>query len=266
LRLPQARLDQVLDRTWPHAGGGVVRIAAMAIDSGGHHTQQVYHYARRHQAEHVLAVKGSSIAAKPVLGKPSDVEVTYRGQRIKRGARVWPVGTDTAKAMIYAELRVLQVGPGYVHFSRHTPSYVYDQLTAERLVTRYHKGRPKLEWLKPAGRRNEALDCCVYSRAAEYYLGIPKYADHHWARIEARLRQRDMLDAPAPKDPLPLDTQPATIPAVAVEEHPENPPPSDTAPTPDQAQASPAQVSPKSPPKPVRARNFPRRSGWVKRW
>jgi terminase, large subunit len=132
-----------------------------------------------------------------VIGKPTEIEVNYKGQRIKRGARVWPVGTDTAKAIIYSELRVQQVGPGYRHFSRHTPGYVYEQLTAERLVTRYHKGRPKLEWLKPAGRRNEALDCTVYSLVCEHYLGVPKFADHHWATLEGRLRQPDLLDQPA---------------------------------------------------------------------
>jgi phage terminase large subunit GpA-like protein len=143
---------------------------------------------------------------------------------------------------------------------------VYDQLTAERLVTRYHKGRPKLEWLKPAGRRNEALDCCVYSRAAEYYLGVPKYADHHWARIEGRLRQRDMLDATPKYTPLPLDKDGATIDAVALEIHPDSNTPQPAATTADQTQALTAQPTPREPPKPPRARNYPRRSGWVKRW
>ncbi len=190
---PWAQLTEWRRTPFKHASGATMPLAACCVDSGGHHTQQVYHYSRRHQAEHVLAIKGSSQTNKPVLGKPTDVEVNFKGQRIKRGARVWPIGTDTAKSIIYSQLRVGQVGAGYVHFSRHTPGYVYEQLTAERLVTRYHKGRPKLEWLKPTGRRNEALDCAVYSLAAEFYLGLPKFAEHQWARMEARLVQRDML-------------------------------------------------------------------------
>lgn len=257
---PWALLTEWRRQPFTHASGATLALMACAVDSGGHHTQQVYHYARRHQGEHVLAVKGSSIANRPVLGKPTDVEVNYKGQRIKRGARVWPVGTDTAKVMIYSALRVLQVGPGYVHFSRHTPGYVYDQLTAERLVTRYHKGRPRLEWLKPAGRRNEALDCSVYSLAAEYYLGVPKYADHHWQKIEARLRQRDMLDTP-----LPLDTKEATIPVVAVEDNTQNTP-SSTATTPDSGQSLKAQVRPLDASRPTKARPTPRRFGAAKRW
>ena len=249
-----------------HASGAAMAIAACAVDSGGHSTQAVYSYSRRHQLEHVLAVKGASQAGKPVLGKPSDIEVNYKGQRIKRGARVWPVGTDTAKSIIYSALRVVQAGPGFVHFSRHVPGYVYEQLTAERLVTRYHKGRPRLEWLKPAGRRNEALDCTVYALAAEHYLGLPKYADHQWARIETRLRQRDMLEsAQAPSTPLQLDAPRATIESVAVDNT--SPPPADhdQPPTADEARAPAALTD--QPARPSRAPRLPMRSGWtVKRW
>lgn len=248
-----------------HASGAVLPIAASAVDSGGHHTQAVYSYSRRHQAEHVLAVKGASQAGKPVLGKPSDIEVNFKGQRIKRGARVWPVGTDTAKSIIYSALRVVQAGAGFVHFSRHTPAYVYEQLTAERLVTRYHKGRPRLEWLKPAGRRNEALDCTVYALAAEHYLGLPKYADHQWLRIESRLRQRDMLDADRTATPLQLDANTATISDVAVDKS--SPPSADSdPPTTRDAAAAPSDQTDQSA-RPSRAPRLPTRRGWtVKRW
>ena len=185
-----------------HASGALLHIAACAVDSGGHHTQQVYTYTRQHQAQHVLAVKGSSQSKNPVLGKPSDVEVNYRGQKLKNGAKLWPVGTDTAKAAIYSRLHLAQAGPGYIHFSRQTPAYVYEQLTSERLVTKYFKGRPKLEWIKPAGRRNEALDCTVYALAASFYLGVHKYVDHHWKAIEIGIRQQELLlaDQPAKAD------------------------------------------------------------------
>jgi len=250
---PWAALTEWRRTSFTHASGATLPLSACAVDSGGHHTQQVYHYARRHQGEHVLAIKGSSIANKPVIGKPSDIEVNYKGQRIKRGARVWPIGTDTAKSIIYSELRVLQMGAGYRHFSRHTPSYVYDQLTAERLVTRYHKGRARLEWLKPAGRRNEALDCTVYSLACEYYLGVHKYASNHWEKIEARLVQRDLLDLA--KNPLPLDNKPTTIVPVAAEKYPIP----ETKPVPVQHELPRAARPSKTAPR-------PRVAGWIKKW
>lgn len=51
-----------------------------------------------------------------------------------------------------------------------------------RLVTRYIKGHPKLEWVKPAGKRNEALDGAVYSLAAAHYVGHRPLAG--WRMVE----------------------------------------------------------------------------------
>lgn len=181
-----------------HAGGVEILPRACAVDSGGHHTQTVYAYARRHAHANVLAVKGASVSGKPILGKPSDVEVNHLGQRLKKGTKLWQVGTDIAKSLIYARLRIDKPGPGYVHFSRQLPASVYEQLTAERLVTRFFKGRPRLEWVKPPSKRNEALDIAVYNLAAAYFLGIHRYTDVHWQRLENAVRQGDLL-ASAPQ-------------------------------------------------------------------
>jgi phage terminase large subunit GpA-like protein len=44
-------------------------------------------------------------------------------------------------------------------------------LTAEKKVTRYFKGRPRMEWAK-IRTRNEALDCRVYATAALAILNL----------------------------------------------------------------------------------------------
>ena len=49
------------------------------------------------------------------------------------------------------------------------PDY-FDQLNAERLVTRYSHGHPTKLWELISGRRNEALDCLVYAMAARQLL------------------------------------------------------------------------------------------------
>jgi len=123
--------------------------------------------------------------------------VTYRGERIKRGVKLWPVGADTAKATIYGRLRLTEHGPGYVHLGKWLPSEVFEQLTAERLVTKYYKGRPRLEWMKPPGRRNEALDCAVYALVAAHYLGVPRWKEPDWQRAESRVRQTNVSQSPA---------------------------------------------------------------------
>jgi phage terminase large subunit GpA-like protein len=183
-----------------HASGRTVPLLACAIDSGGHHTQAVYAYVRGHQHAHVLAVKGSSQSGRAILGKPTEQDVNWRGQKLKRGVKLWPIGTDTAKEEIYGRLRNTEPGPGYVHLSKHLPPEVFEQITAERLVTRYVKGRPRLEWVKPAGKRNEALDCAVYGLAAAHYLGMERWRQHQWDEWQSRVQSRDLFDgADAPE-------------------------------------------------------------------
>jgi len=170
-----------------HASGQVVPLLACMVDSGGHHTQAVYAYARRHQSEHVHAVKGQSQAGKSVLGKPTPQDVNWRGEKLKGGVKLWPVGSDTGKAEIYGRLRNTEPGPGFVLLSKHMPPEVFEQLTAERLVTKYIKGHAKLEWLKPPGRRNEALDCAVYALAAAHFVGIDRWKEGDWSKWESRI-------------------------------------------------------------------------------
>ncbi|MCU0919158.1 MAG: phage terminase large subunit family protein [Burkholderiaceae bacterium] len=198
---PWAALTEYRRTPVLHASGRPVPILASAVDTGGHHTQAVYAYVRAHQHTQVLAIKGSSLSGKAVLGKPTEQDVNWRGQKMRKGVKLWPIGTDTAKAEIYGRLRNAEPGPGYVHFSRHTPAEVFEQLTSERLVTRYVKGHPRLEWVKPAGRRNEALDCAVYALAAAHYLHMDRWREGDWAKWESRVQTRDLFDAPAEPAP-----------------------------------------------------------------
>lgn len=203
---PWAALTEYRRTPILHASGKTVPLLAAAVDTGGHHTQAVYAYVRDHQHAHVLAIKGSSLSGKAVLGKPSEQDVTWRGQKMKRGVKLWPIGTDTAKSEIYGRLRNAEPGPGYVHLSRQLPAEVFEQLTAERIVTRYVKGHPRLEWVKPAGRRNEALDCAVYALAAAHYMHIDRWREGDWAKWAGRVEVRDLFDQaaePAPSTPSP---------------------------------------------------------------
>lgn len=195
---PWAALTEYRRTPILHVNGRAAPLLAAFIDSGGHHTHAVYAYARAHQHAHVFAVKGASITGKAILGKPSDQDVNWLGNRIKRGVKLWPIGTDTAKSEIYGRLRTAEPGPGFVHISRLQPAEVFEQLTAERLVTRYIKGRSRLEWVKPAGKRNEALDCAVYALAAAHYVGIDRWKEGDWAKWQGRVAERDLFDSPQP--------------------------------------------------------------------
>lgn len=173
----------------PREGGGEMEISAVAIDTG-FNTHEVYRYARERRRKHVLAIKGQSQRAKPAIGKPTKVDMNYRGQVVKAGAEVYPVGTDTIKTVIYGRLKHNQPGPGYYHFHADLTEAYFDQLVAEKQTTKYIRGFPVREWVKKPGARNEALDCEVYAYAALQWL----YTRYNRRTIWDTLRKR--LSAP----------------------------------------------------------------------
>lgn len=188
----------------PHAHGNSLPIRACAIDTGGHHTQQVYAYTRAHQHRNVLSVKGSSLRGKSVLSKPTEIDLTWRGQRVPRGVKLWIVGTDIAKMVLYGRMRLAVAGPGYMHVPAElAKTDEFEQLTAERLSTRYVGGRPRLEWIKPAGRRNEALDCAVYAYAAAIWCGVERYTEAQWRQLERSIAPATPAALAAPTSPEP---------------------------------------------------------------
>jgi len=179
-----AELDKLLEKVWTHPGGGLLKVAALAIDSGGHHTQEVYEYCRHRRGRHVIAVKGSSRAGKPILGRPTEQDVNFRGKLLKGGVKLWPVGPDTAKAQVYARLKHAPPGPRTMHFPAGLPDEYFTQLTAERQELTYRHGYPRYEWRKHPGARNEALDCECYAYAAALYAGVQRA---NWARLAAAM-------------------------------------------------------------------------------
>lgn len=185
-----AELDEILQREYEHASGAMLRITATAIDSGGHHTQRVYAYAKSRREMNVIAVKGSSTPGQPVRGKRSSVDFDHRGRIIKDGAEVWFVGTDTAKSLIYARMRHTE-GPGSMHWYIGLEETYFRGLTAERRVNKLHKGHSRSEWVKDYAR-NEPLDTEVYSLAAAYHAGMQRVS---WDRLEDRLLPADWLAA-----------------------------------------------------------------------
>jgi len=82
------------------------------------------------------------------------------------------IGVNTVKDIVFARLKLQEEGPSYVHFSDRLEDDFFKQLTAEKKVTRYHKGFPRSEYQKASHARNEALDCLVYAIAAYVILNV----------------------------------------------------------------------------------------------
>lgn len=154
-------LDEHLARTWRHPTKAVadLGIRAACIDSGGANTLAVYDYCRTRQTARRWAIKGISRQGLPLWPrKPS--------RNVKGGKTpLYLLNVDAGKDTLAGRLKISEPGPAYIHL-RDTlgPEYV-GQLTAERVRTKYSKGRPIREWYLPSGR-NEALDCFVYALAA----------------------------------------------------------------------------------------------------
>lgn len=162
------------------------RPAATCVDSGGHHTEQVYRFCRAQAGLRVFAIKGAVGAGRPVWPRTAS--------RGKGGAKVFVIGVDAAKDMIYSHLRVQRPGPGYCHFPAERDAAYFVGLTAETVVTRYSKGFPVREYKLRPGVRNEPLDCRVYAFAA-----LCSFARIDWKGLRQRVEsERNTAHAPPP--------------------------------------------------------------------
>ena len=187
-------LDELLKAKYRHPCGVGLGILAVAVDSGGHHTDEVYQFCRVRRWRNVFAIKGASKAGKPVIAqRPSMVDVTWKGQTERNGAELWFVGTDTAKDWIYNRYP-FESGPGALHFANDLPDDFFDQCVAERKVARYIRGHKRIEWVKGKAERNEALDLMVYCLAMAHYLGLNRYKEHDWERVRQSLAQSGLFD------------------------------------------------------------------------
>lgn len=177
------KLDPYLNLRFAHMGGQTLAIEATAIDTGGHFTHQAYNFCRARTRRRIYAVKGDSRQGQQVKGRSSLQDVNFRGAILKRGVKLWMVGTDTAKDLLHGRLQVNTAGPGYVHFSKGLPAEFYEQLTAEVRVLQKTAGGEQYRWVKRQ-QRNEVLDCTVYALFASHMLDLNRYTDRMWTKLE----------------------------------------------------------------------------------
>ena len=116
---------------------------------------------------------------------------------------MYTVGVDTAKRTIYARLR-LTSGEGYIHFGVDFDDEYFQQLTAEKMVTKYRRGFPVMEFVKTRDR-NEAPDCLAYAYAALDNLNVKL------AALAAKRKQKANAVAVEPEQTSPLATPPPPV-------------------------------------------------------
>lgn len=162
-------LDSVLMASYGNSLGENLYVAATLIDSGGHHTDDVYRYAAKRERRNVFACVGKAGLARPLVTRP---------QRTKKSL-VWnaslvTVGVDIAKDQFYDMLSIETPGPGYCHFPAKPDEYTVEffaQLTAEKRYKKWVRGSQVWAY-KKIRPRNEALDKRNYARGALNVTGI----------------------------------------------------------------------------------------------
>jgi len=150
-----------LKKRWEHESGHEMRITAMTIDLGGHHTQQVYEFCEKMKPHRIWPIRG-----KDGWGRPLIVQGQSKIKRTGKKVDLWTIAVDQAKIWVERSLKQTEPGPGYCHFSHHINDELYfEGLTSEKLVTTIKKSFPVKTWVLEKGKRNEPLDLRVYNYA-----------------------------------------------------------------------------------------------------
>lgn len=184
------KLDKEVARDWKTADGRRLRLARVAIDSGdGVNTMFVYAWARRNPG-FVMAIKGRhAVGVGQAIAGPTWQDLTFNGRKIKRGVRLWTVGTSMLKLELYGGLQLEKpvdgedYPDGYVYLPDGTTDEWVKQLVAEQLVNKnLRNGRVRAEW-EQSRPRNEALDNAIYARAVAIALGVDRWTSLQWGRL-----------------------------------------------------------------------------------
>jgi phage terminase large subunit GpA-like protein len=184
-------LDKLLQQTFKHESGADLSITMMALDTG-YNTNTIYQYARSKPVNRVIAVDGRDSYAM-LIGQPKAMEVNVRGKKLRRGVKLWPVGSSKIKTELYGFLK--QEKPtdesgdplpyGYCHFPQYGEEY-FKGITAEEIMVRLVKGFRRYQWEK-VREQNEPIDCRVYARAVASLAGVDRMVEDDWLKLEADL-------------------------------------------------------------------------------
>jgi phage terminase large subunit GpA-like protein len=204
------KIDSYLLHKYPHAAGTVLCIEDAAIDTGGHWTHQAYNYVRQRKsasgwsqvtqhAPKVYATKGGSTANLPISGRGKLQDINNADRVIKRGVKLYIIGTDTAKDLIHGRLQVQQPGPGCMHLSKYLPDTFFDHMTSEvRLIKQTKKGAVSSWIVKRKGIRNEVLDCTVMTLFCAHKKALHRKTNAEWDVLESIVQpsQHDLFSMP----------------------------------------------------------------------
>ncbi|MGQ9367708.1 phage terminase large subunit family protein [Azospirillum sp. ST 5-10] len=211
-----SRLESILPRRYADQRGALWGVEAWGVDTG-YLSHRVYLFCRRRAG--VFACDGRGGEGRrawlmPAMGSPVKVDVDWRGQRIKGGCLLWPLGTWPLKSQHFSALRRMLRGPaadgtlrpGGLYYNEDADLTLLKEATAESLKRGERQGRP-YQWWEQHGP-NEELDIAVGSRALAYYLGCDTMSAEQWQALAAQraavpIGQTTLFDLPLAPPPAP---------------------------------------------------------------
>jgi phage terminase large subunit GpA-like protein len=211
------KLWELLQRKYQHANGPWLSLAGAAVDTGyGNYTHQAYAFVAKYvdanPAFKLRAVKGSSNDGDPIKAKAAKwMDINLKGRVIRRGVKLWMVGTDTAKDLFYGRLKVTQPGPAYVNFANNLPTEFFKQFGNEKRIKVRVNGKESHRWYHHTGA-NEVIDCTVYCLFMIETLGVSKFSEREWMQLESQVAP-DLFDASEAPDNAALPEQSLAIAA-----------------------------------------------------
>ncbi len=171
-----ADLREYLTRQWEDRNGELHTVKAVGIDTG-FQGDNVCRFIKANAGRRFFALKGSSVANKELLTKPS--------RNNRWGVPLYSIGVNAAKDIVAADLSKAEQGAGYCHFPDDRPASYFQQFGNEHKVRRIVQGQPIYRWEKVKDHaRNEALDIRVYALAAA------KILNPNWRALETRKNEK----------------------------------------------------------------------------
>lgn len=163
------KTEGLLNAQFDHPLGGKISVSRVFVDTG-FETHEVYGQVRMRR--NWFAVKGVA-GDRPIVGKPSLQEVNWRGERIKKGIKLYTVGIDKVKEVLLSRCRIDKPGPKYLHLPQDAGRFWCQGFAGSEVRMQKHRnGHPYYVWETVQGVRNEPLDCAVYAFAAAIQAGI----------------------------------------------------------------------------------------------
>lgn len=179
------------------ASGQKAKVEVTVVDSGGEHTEQVYRWTKAMLAtgRRVFPIKGGGSSGMPLVGRPSN--------KNKYAVPLFVLCVDSGKESILARLRIPAPGHGYVHLPDWIDEEFIAQMTAEKALRKFVRGRGSVRVWHKTRERNEAFDLMVYALAALYIAGahVVRSLGDRAAKLSVRVTPEAPGAGPAPESP-----------------------------------------------------------------